>query len=239
VLVDEAEPWLERLRAGGPLMPLMLIASVLLLMIAVERSWALYWFRRHLMWVEDRLLQSTARGELQEARRLADQLPAPLREVFAIGLDRALGRERGEPGRAMRREQRRAIGDLRGLIWVLGSAGALMPFVGLLGTVLGVMGSFSAIGEAGSGGFGVVSAGISEALIATAAGLGVALEAVIFYNSLQNGVTVTGRELGLLVDEVLEHIELRGAPSAADGRAPESAEGRGPEGGGRGPVEAP
>ena len=144
-------------------------------------------------------------------------------EVFAIGLDRALGHERGDPGRGMRREQKRAMGELRGLVWVLGSAGALMPFVGLLGTVLGVMSSFSAVGDAGTGGFGVVSAGISEALIATAAGLAVALEAVVFYNALQNGVTVAGRQLGLLVDEVVEHLQLAGDAQEA----------------GRGAVEAP
>lgn len=214
--MDEA--WIERLRGGGPMMPLMLVASVLLLMVAAERSWALLWFRRNLRWIEERLLHTTSRGELQEARRLADQLPASLRDVFALGLDRALGRERGEPARVMRREQRRAIGELRGLLWVLGSAGALMPFVGLLGTVLGVMGSFAAIGESGSGGFGVVSAGISEALIATAAGLGVALEAVVFYNALQAGSSAAGRELGLLVDEALEHIELHAAAAQEGAR---------------------
>ncbi len=107
--MDQAEPWLEHLRAGGPLMPIMLGVSLVLLTIAAERTWALVWFRRNLVWIEDRLLQTTGRGELAEARRLVDQLPAGLREVFAIGLDRALGHERGDPGRGMRREQKRAM----------------------------------------------------------------------------------------------------------------------------------
>ena len=89
-----------------------------------------------------------------------------------------------------------------------------MPFAGLLGTVLGVMGSFHAIGAAGTGGFAVVSAGISEALIATAAGLFVALEAVVFFNYLNAAITNVARELGLLVDELVELLETREVPDA-------------------------
>jgi biopolymer transport protein ExbB len=115
---------------------------------------------------------------------------------------------------AMQRETKRAVATLKAGIWILGTSGALMPFIGLLGTVLGVMGSFQAIGSAGTGGFAVVSAGISEALIATAAGLFVALEAIIFFNYLQNAIGGTARELALLVDELNELLESREAASA-------------------------
>jgi diguanylate cyclase (GGDEF)-like protein len=84
------------------------------------------------------------------------------------GLDRALGAVRGEPGRAMARETKRVGGLLKARTWMLATAGALMPFVGLFGTVIGVMASFQAIGESGQGGFAVVSVGISQALVATA-----------------------------------------------------------------------
>jgi biopolymer transport protein ExbB/TolQ len=103
------------------------------------------------------------------------------------------------------------MGRLRGLIWILGSIGALMPFVGLLGAVLGVMASFHSIGESAASGFDVVATGISQALIATAAGLFVALEAVILYNVLQNAVAAQGRELSLLVDETLEILRTGSA----------------------------
>jgi biopolymer transport protein ExbB/TolQ len=68
---------------------------------------------------------------------------------------------------------------------MLGTVGSSAPFVGLFGTVWGIMGSFSAIGAAGKAGFAVVAASISEALIATAAGILVAVVAVMFYNYLQ------------------------------------------------------
>ena len=92
---------------------------------------------------------------------------------------------------------------------MLGSVGALMPFAGLLGTVVGVMSSFKAIGTSGQGGFSVVSAGISEALIATAAGLFVAIEAVLFFNLLGQKATGVARDLNLLVDEMGELVRTR------------------------------
>lgn len=187
-------------------MILMAISSVLIVAIAFERLLVLIRARLSLGRVEDRILEAARKGNLVEARRSCDGLPSPLREVFASGLDRALGRVKGDPAMAMAREQKRAIGQFKTMVWTLGTAGALMPFIGLLGTVVGVMGSFRAIGESGQGGFAVVSAGISQALIATAVGLFVALEAVVLFNLLQNGGARVARELSLLVDEMNEII---------------------------------
>jgi biopolymer transport protein ExbB len=195
----------EHLRQD-PLMILMAVCSVLIVAVAFERLLVLVRARLSLGRVEDRILEAARKGNLEEARRSCDGLPSPLREVFASGLDRALGRVKGDPGMAMAREQKRAIGQFRTMVWTLGTAGALMPFVGLLGTVVGVMGSFRAIGESGQGGFAVVSAGISQALIATAVGLFVALEAVVLFNLLQNAGARIARELSLLVDEMNEII---------------------------------
>jgi biopolymer transport protein ExbB len=200
---------LQTLQAGGPIMFLMGIASVLIVAIALERWINMFRARLTVRRLDEKVLEAARKGNLEEARRLCEGLGSPIREVFTAGLDRALGRVRGHPRMAMQREQKRAVATLRTWVWTLGSAGALMPFVGLLGTVLGVMGSFHDIGAAGSGGFAVVSAGISEALIATAAGLFVALEAVVFFNFLQNAIGGVARDLGLLVDEMLELIETR------------------------------
>lgn len=207
---------MELVRAGGPLMVFMIAASVVVLSVALERAWVIWSFRRNLRWLEDQFLPATRRGDLVEARRLAAQAAPSLREIFLGGLDRATGAAAGDPARAMLRAQKRAIGDLRSSVWVLGTAGALMPFVGLLGTVLGVMASFRQIGETGESGFAVVSAGISEALIATAAGLGVALEAVLFYNYALQNIATVGRDLALLVDEVHEHLQAAGGRDAGN-----------------------
>jgi biopolymer transport protein ExbB len=205
---------LETLKAGGPMMVLMILASVLIVALALERWLNVMRVRRGVNRVDARVLQAARKGNFEEARKLCDQLGSPVRDVFVAGLDRGLGKVRGNPRMAMQRAQKRATASLKAGIWILGSAGALMPFAGLLGTVLGVMGSFHAIGAAGTGGFAVVSAGISEALIATAAGLFVALEAVVFFNYLNAAITNVARELGLLVDELVELLETREVPDA-------------------------
>ena len=68
----------------------------------------------------------------------------------------------------------------------LATTGSATPFIGLFGTVWGIMTSFHDIGMRGSASLAVVAPGISEALVATAAGLAVAIPAVIFYNFYSN-----------------------------------------------------
>ena len=73
-------------------------------------------------------------------------------------------------------------------LWILGTVASSAPFIGLLGTVIGIIKSFESMAIAGTGGFAVVAAGISEALVATALGLGVAIIAVVFYNYFQTRI---------------------------------------------------
>jgi biopolymer transport protein ExbB/TolQ len=72
--------------------------------------------------------------------------------------------------------------ELKRYVWVLATAGASAPFIGLFGTVVGILVAFQSMAIMGTGGFSVVAAGISEALISTALGLAVAIIAVIFFN---------------------------------------------------------
>jgi biopolymer transport protein ExbB len=206
--------WSEYIHPDDPILVLMLLCSVLIVAIALERWLNLQRAKSAIRRLDEKVVEAARRGDLEEARRLCEGVSTPVREIFTSGLDRALGRVRGLPRVAMNREQKRAIASFRNIVWTLGTAGALMPFVGLLGTVLGVMSSFHAISASGTGGFAVVSAGISAALIATAAGLFVALEAVIFFNYLQNAIAAVARELGLLVDETAELIETHARPAA-------------------------
>lgn len=110
---------------------------------------------------------------------------------------------RGEAERQM--EQTGA--DLRRGMNVLASVGSVAPFVGLLGTVVGIIGAFQGIGASGSAGLGSVMTGISEALIETAFGLLVAIPAVLFYNYLS--ARVAGIELALTgsIGELVEEME--------------------------------
>ena len=74
---------------------------------------------------------------------------------------------------------------LKGLLWVLGTVASSAPFIGLFGTVIGIVKAFHSMAMMGSGGFAVVAGGISEALVATALGLFVAIIALIAYNYFQ------------------------------------------------------
>ena len=75
--------------------------------------------------------------------------------------------------------------QLKRPLWILGTVASSAPFIGLFGTVVGIIKAFHNMAALGSGGFAVVAGGISEALVATALGLGVAIIALIFYNYFQ------------------------------------------------------
>jgi biopolymer transport protein TolQ len=84
--------------------------------------------------------------------------------------------------RALMRAQAVELAKLERHVPFLATVASITPFIGLFGTVWGIMGSFNSIGAAGSSSLGVVAPGIAEALIATAAGLFAAIPAVYFYN---------------------------------------------------------
>lgn len=90
--------------------------------------------------------------------------------------------------RAVRKAQVLESDRLASSLGVLATTGSATPFIGLFGTVWGIMASFQNIGERGSASLAVVAPGISEALVATAAGLAAAIPAVIFYNYFSNRV---------------------------------------------------
>ena len=81
------------------------------------------------------------------------------------------------------------------------------PFLGLLGTVVGIMQAFRQMAHTGQGGFTVVAAGISEALVTTAGGIAVAIEAVVIYNFLNVHVQRLSLQLRLLTEEYLEIVK--------------------------------
>ena len=110
--------------------------------------------------------------------------------------------------------------DLKRGLPVLASVGSVAPFVGLLGTVLGIISAFQGIAATGSGGLSSVAAGISEALVVTALGLAVAIPAVLAFNYLS---TVSARDelaLGTAAGELLDTIEGWGEPEGEPATTP-------------------
>jgi biopolymer transport protein ExbB len=112
---------------------------------------------------------------------------------------------------------------LKGSLWILGTVASSAPFIGLFGTVVGIVKAFHSMSVMGSGGFAVVAGGISEALIATALGLIVAIVALIFYNYFQTRLDRIEAALTIGTARVLEalRVERAGEPAmerVADGR---------------------
>ncbi len=105
--------------------------------------------------------------------------------------------------RAINVENRR----LTQLVSFLATAGNTAPFIGLFGTVWGIMGTFQGIGLSGSASLAVVAPGISEALVATAAGLAVAIPSVIAYNYFNDRIRVLNSELQSFSSDFLNIIE--------------------------------
>lgn len=133
------------------------------------------------------VIEALALPDIDGARELCEDSDLPLARIFLEALrwenisvddyDRVLATLRAE-----------ASAELRRGIWIIGTVGSLAPFVGLFGTVVGIIRGFADLAGSEGGGFTVVAASLSEALVATAAGLGVAIVALSLYNYLNTRV---------------------------------------------------
>jgi biopolymer transport protein ExbB len=113
----------------------------------------------------------------------------------------------GAVNRAIEKSSGRESANLRRGLAGLASVGSTAPFVGLFGTVFGIIKSFQGMARNESGGIGAVSAGIAEALVTTAVGIGVAIVAVLLYNYFTSKI----ESLQVDVDEIsLEMIDMLG-----------------------------
>ncbi|MFO0745154.1 MAG: MotA/TolQ/ExbB proton channel family protein [Myxococcota bacterium] len=108
--------------------------------------------------------------------------------------------------RALERQTQREVHTLRRGLSMLASVSSLAPFVGLLGTVVGIVNSFSTMAEKGSGGLAVVSAGVAEALVTTATGLFVAIPALAVFNAMQGWVDARGVDMAESGNELLDVV---------------------------------
>jgi biopolymer transport protein ExbB len=125
--------------------------------------------------------------------------------------------------REVARRREAISADLRRGLSVLASVGSVAPFVGLLGTVVGIISAFQSIATTGSGGLGAVSAGISEALIETALGLVVAIPAVLFFNYLSTRIASVEQSLERSSGELLDEMETVHGRISSDHRIAQTA----------------
>ena len=109
--------------------------------------------------------------------------------------------------RALRRATNSEITRLEKYLTFLATTGSTSPFIGLFGTVWGIMTAFEGIGKTGSASLAVVAPGIAEALIATAIGLVAAIPAVMAYNHFQNKIRVLVKEMDSFSTEFLNIVQ--------------------------------
>jgi biopolymer transport protein TolQ len=188
-------------------------AAFALLVIFSVLSWAIivhkWWFLRRAARESERFLNA-----FWEAKRL-DQMyqqsesykGSPVSQVFRAGyielarLKKRSGDEETLGGgienveRALRRSQNSELTAMESMTSFLATVGSTAPFIGLFGTVWGIMKAFQDIGKMGSANLATVAPGISEALIATAAGLAAAIPAVIAYNFFLSRIRVLTSEM--------------------------------------------
>lgn len=159
----------------------LLLASVLTVAVIVERAQVLVRERKELALWKAKIKSPLAEGDLARVTELTAKAAGVGAAILRGGLDKA-----GAAPAAV--EERLAASRIEGKyqlerrLWVLGTLGNNAPFIGLFGTVLGVIKAFGDLAAATTAGPEVVMAGLSEALIATAVGLLVAIPAVIAYN---------------------------------------------------------
>ena len=109
--------------------------------------------------------------------------------------------------RALRRATTSEITRMEKYVTFLATTGATAPFIGLFGTVWGIMNAFMGIGETGTASLAVVAPGIAEALIATAIGLVAAIPAVMGYNHIQHKIKVLIAEMDNFSTEFLNIVQ--------------------------------
>ena len=204
---------------------------------ALERAIALWGFRARRAPLADAVGRALFRGDLDDARAQCERSSSPAAEVFLAALvgplaaRRRAGRPAGPPSRPPSGWRRRWSGSGSAPASSCGAAsgssatvGATAPFIGLFGTVVGIMNAFQHMAQTGQGGFAVVAAGISEALITTAAGIAVAVLAVVLFNAINTHVQRLTLQLRLLTEEYLELVkELAARGRRAAGGAPRRA----------------
>jgi biopolymer transport protein ExbB/TolQ len=194
----------ETLKAGGLTLAIILVCSVLVLAVAIERLIALWRFLDRARTLAENVKRGLYRGAIAEARAACERSTSLAAEIFLVGFERHGRSKAGALEAAVDRERQRVALSLKGQLWTLGTVGATAPFIGLFGTVWGILRAFEQIGATKQAGIDVVGPGIAEALVTTAAGIVVAVEAVIVYNYFMARLSRIALELRLMTEEFVE-----------------------------------
>jgi biopolymer transport protein ExbB len=185
----------------------LIVLSVISVTVVLERLWSLRNISSITLRITESLLEPIKKGQRDLAIAICKQNGhSPVARIFLNALNHE-GHQTVDAANAFATEAMfEETQKLKKHLWILGTVASSAPFIGLLGTVVGIIKSFESMAIAGTGGFAVVAAGISEALVATALGLAVAIIAVIFYNYFQTRIGNLNALFRIQVAKVLRNM---------------------------------
>jgi biopolymer transport protein ExbB/biopolymer transport protein TolQ len=192
------------------------LMSMASLLVAAERLIAFRKSRKESFRYVAEISPFLARGDIDGAASTVVASEGYLGRVLGAGLKAWRGSSRVDSdltfesvARALERGAQREIQLMKRGQGVLGTVSSTAPFVGLLGTVMGIVNSFQAMAASGSGGLGTVSAGIAEALITTAFGLLVAIPAVMMFNYFSGWIDARAVDMSESSNEFLDLVAVQ------------------------------
>src|SRR5882724_3802095 len=194
----------DLLSQGYGAMGIVMAFSVAALAVAIERAIAQWKFVTRARSLGETVTRCLARGAVDEGRSACERSPSPIADVFLVGYERLKSSKPEHVVTAVHRERLRVNQELRTRLWMLGTIGATAPFVGLFGTVAGIITGLGGFQKGQQVSFSDVAGPVSQALIVTAAGILVAVEAVILFNYFSQRASRVATEMKLLTDEFLE-----------------------------------
>lgn len=200
---------LEMIQSGWIATYPLIFFSVVTVSIIFERVWSLRNLIHDTLALSGSLCPNLEKGEFSTALDTAkSNLASPAGRIFSDVLERHSSDSLEYLSDLTEDKRFEELEALKGPLWVLATVGSSAPFIGLFGTVVGIVKAFHNMALMGSGGFSVVAAGISEALIATALGLGVAIVAVVFYNYFQTRIERIEAAMTIACNRVLDAIHM-------------------------------
>ena len=191
----------EIVQAGGIVMVPIILSSIIAAAIFLERLWTLQQRRVLPAELTEKVWKWVEQRQIQDKHIVALQQNSPLGKILAAGLANR-HRDRSVIKEAIEDTGRHVVHELERFLNALGTIASISPLLGLLGTVLGMIRTFNTLNTGGVGNPAALAGGIAEALITTAAGLTVAIPALLAYKYLR------GRVTNLVVEMEKEAIKL-------------------------------
>jgi len=185
----------------------LLICSVVVWAVFIEKIWFLSRFKKQFKNLYNKALNLLDEGKIIECTGLVKSAESHLKVPFLAVLEGRNLNNKDEWEKNITRKLSETQLVLKRFLWLLGTIGNLAPFIGLFGTVLGIIKSFDSMAKSGKTGFAVVSTGLAEALIATAAGILVAVVAVLFYNYFQSQINSLNLRIKNSLEELIQKVE--------------------------------